>query len=254
MNKSNDTTYLRFRYNENDPQIKYEICLDEVGRGPLFGRLYTAAVVLKKDINDDINAGYKKIKDSKKFSSKKKMKDVNNFIKENAFVTSIQYIDVETIDEINILQSVFRSMHQCINDVLQQIEKRTNEPISKIRDESFIVVDGNLFQPYCYYDENQQILREIPHVTVEKGDGLYMGIAAASIIAKVAHDEYIYDLCIQYPELTTRYNIDKNVGYGTKRHIDGIVKHGITQFHRKTFGICKTSPLFPVISICKTNT
>jgi ribonuclease HII len=214
----------------DEGKFMYEICIDEVGRGPLFGRLYTAAVVLPRNTEFDGS----QIKDSKRFSSKAKMKTVAEYIGENALFTHIHFIENTVIDEINILQSVYKSMHENVKNVLQQIKER--DPAVKM-EEILIVVDGDRFRPYCVYDENTESLQEIAHVTVEKGDATYMGIAAASIIAKVAHDEYIYDLCDRYPELDEKYGIRSNVGYGTKRHIDGIIEYGMTEWHRKTY--CK---------------
>jgi len=214
----------------DESKFIYEICIDEVGRGPLFGRLYTAAVVLPR--NDEFDGS--QIKDSKRFSSKPKMKVVAEYIHSNALFTHIHSIENTVIDEINILQSVYKSMHENVKNVLQQIKEK--DPSVKM-EEILIVVDGDRFRPYCIYNENTESLQEIAHVTIERGDATYMGIAAASIIAKVAHDEYIYDLCDRYPELDERYGIRSNVGYGTKRHIDGIVEYGMTEWHRKTY--CK---------------
>jgi ribonuclease HII len=83
----------------------------------------------------------------------------------------------------------------------------------------------------------------IPHITIPGGDNLFVAIACASILAKTARDEYILELCEQYPYLKTNYGIEKNMGYGTKTHLDGIKTHGITQWHRKTYGICKTTDI-----------
>jgi len=87
----------------------------------------------------------------------------------------------------------------------------------------------------------------MPSVTIEQGDAKHMGIAAASILAKAARDDYILELCEQYPDLVTRYSLDTNMGYGTKAHLDGIRTHGISQWHRRTFGdLCKNSAVNPV--------
>jgi ribonuclease HII len=102
-----------------------------------------------------------------------------------------------------------------------------------------LIVDGDRFKPYCVFNEETESIMQIPHETIEKGDATYMGIAAASIIAKVEHDTYISDLCKQHPELNTRYGLEKNVGYGTKQHMDGIREFGITQWHRKSYSPCK---------------
>jgi ribonuclease HII len=112
-----------------------------------------------------------------------------------------------------------------------------------------LLVDGNDFKPFTYYDESTEEIRSLRHETVEKGDNKYTCIAAASILAKVAHDEYIADMCAKYPILVERYSLDTHVGYGTKKHLDGIREHGITQWHRRSFGCCKTAKYSPIIEI-----
>jgi ribonuclease HII len=231
---------LSLSYN---PDTKYEISLDEVGRGPLFGRVYVAAVVLPKDGSFDGT----NIKDSKKFSSKKKMKHVAEYIQLQSLFWDIQYVDADTIDDINILQAVFKCMHNCIHSVITKIiEIESANPDFVAKDHITIVIDGDRYKPYCLFNEATHSLEEIPSVTVLQGDSKYMAIAAASIIAKVAHDEYIFNLCNQYPLLEERYHLSKNVGYGTKQHFDGILQYGITQWHRKTFGICRTATYSPI--------
>ena len=205
---------------------KYEICLDEVARGPLFGRVYAAAVVFDPTTTDFSRKEFQQIKDSKKFSSRKKRREVYDFILNNCLAYSVQYVDVETIDKINIL--------------------KLRGPIPEdIYDNTFLLIDGDRFRPFCVFTGEEW--KEIPHETVEKGDATYLGIAAASILAKVEHDEYIIDLCETYPELETRYKINKNMGYGTKEHLEGIRDYGICQFHRKTFGLCKTQSMKDVV-------
>jgi ribonuclease HII len=220
---------------KSEPLLKYytehpyinEIGVDEVGRGPLFGRVYTAAVILPKDDSFD----HSKMKDSKKFHSKQKIQEVAEYIKEHAIAWSISYEDEKTIDEINILQATQRSMHKCIKEV---IKKTSRQP-----DLIQLLIDGNYFNSYAEYNNTQRKLEVLKHVCIEGGDNKYSCIAAASILAKVARDAYIEELCNEHPELSEHYNIDSNKGYGAKKHLDGINEHGITQWHRKTFGICK---------------
>ena len=209
----------------------FEIGIDEAGRGPLFGRLYVAATIIPKD-------GYfvnKDIKDSKKIKSVKKMKACVEYIKQNALAWSIQFIEHDVVDDINIRQAVFRGMHACIDDIMSQMGTISNKETNPY----FILVDGNDFKPYILYKDATGELEEVPFQTIEGGDNKYLSIASASILAKDARDTYIADLCVKYPELVARYGIDTNMGYGTKKHIDGIVEHGITQFHRKTYARCK---------------
>lgn len=205
---------LKTQYS-NDNSL-YEIGIDESGRGPLFGRVYAAAVILPKDDTFD----FSKIKDSKKFSSKKKIKEVENYIKNNSLYWSVQYEDEKVIDQINILQATQKTMHKCIDDILLQMNNNFN---------TMLLVDGNYFIPYKF----------IPSVCIESGDNIYANIAAASILAKVARDDYIHELCNDYPLLKEKYSIDTNKGYGSSKHINAIKEHGITEWHRKSFGICK---------------
>ena len=90
------------------------------------------------------------------------------------------------------------------------------------------------------------MIKQVKNVCVTQGDNKYTCIAAASILAKVARDEYIEELCKDYPKLDVYYNLSKNKGYGTKEHIDGIKKYGITKFHRRTFGLCQNSNLIEI--------
>lgn len=221
------------------PNYKYQICLDEVGRGCLFGDVYIACVVLPKEpsLFDGTN-----IKDSKKFSSKKKLKEVASYIKEHALYYHISAISVEDIDKINILKAVMKGMHICIDNIFEQINQKEKITFK----DCIAIVDGNYFTPYVKYQESTDTFVEMPHETIEKGDGKIMGIAAASILAKDARDTYVSDLCDSFPIIDQKYNLKKNVGYATKAHLEGIKQHGITEFHRKTFGICKTSPLHQV--------
>jgi len=213
-----------------------EIGVDEAGRGPLFGRVYTAAVVLPKDMD---RFDHTLMKDSKKFHSKSKIIKVAEYIKENAIDWSVTYEDEKTIDEINILQATQKSMHHSINNILSKnhLNNRTN---SKISPKSVhLLIDGNYFNPISFYDKKSKKINVVPHICIESGDNKYSAIAAASILAKVSRDKYIEDLCEEYPDLGEKYAIDMNKGSGAKKHLDGIKEYGITQWHRKSFGICK---------------
>jgi ribonuclease HII len=206
----------------NDDNI-IEIGIDEVGRGPMFGRVYTAAVILPKEGFDHL-----KMKDSKKFHSKKKINEVSEYIKENAIAWSIQWEDEKVIDKINIRNATHSAMHKAIKEIYD-----------KENDKNYVLlVDGNDFKPYIVIKEN--ILEQVSHVCIEGGDNKYTSIAAASILAKVARDAYIDELCVLHPELIEKYDLSNNKGYGTKKHMDGISEHGITEWHRRSFGICKT--------------
>jgi ribonuclease HII len=206
-------------YNEDSELL--EIGIDEAGRGPLFGRVYTGAVVLPKDVDFEFD----KMKDSKKFNSTKKINEVAEYIKEKALAWSVTYNDEKVVDNINIRQSVLSSMHNSIKNVM------TDD------NEYLLLVDGNDFRPYMMFKDDEYL--PVKHICIEGGDNKYCAIAAASILAKTERDKYIYELCEENPELKEKYGIDRNKGYGTKTHLDGIKNFGITKWHRKTYGICK---------------
>ena len=210
MSKLLDSVYNT----END----YEVGVDECARGPMFGRLYTAAAILPKD-----NFDHSKMKDSKKIKSRKIMRELADYIKTNAISWSIDYIEANEIDEINIRQAVLKSMKESIKNALNKLNLETNPKI-------FLVIDGNDF--LCYKGENEV---EIPHICIKQGDNKYSFIAAASILAKDSHDTYIEELCEENPLLQDRYGIKDNVGYGTKKHFSSIKDKGATNMHRKSF-------------------
>ena len=226
-----------------------EIGVDEAGRGPMFGRVYTAAVILPTE-SDASAAGFKHdwMKDSKKFHSEKKIREVAKYIKENAKAWAIAYADETVIDKINIRNATHKAMHEAIKNVIgggQNVSTygvtiETAKPlvwsgacggVASI----LLLIDGNDFTPYVDGVTKQRI----QHVCIEGGDNTYSSIAAASILAKVARDDYIAELCAVQPELITKYDLLKNKGYGTKKHMDGIKTYGITANHRKTFGVCR---------------
>ena len=217
------------KYFDEDISI-IECGIDEAGRGPMFGRVYAGLVVLPKDDSFD----HLQMKDSKKFHSKNKkiIEQVAEYIKENAIAWAVEYEDEQTIDEINILQATQSAMHKCIKTVLTKIPDLYLENI-------LLLVDGNYFKPYTVLNKTKTKMETIRYQMIEGGDNKYTSIAAASILAKVARDTYINDLCALNPELIDHYGIDSNKGYGSKKHMDGIKQHGITKWHRKTFGICK---------------
>ena len=187
-----------------------EAALDEVARGCLFGRLYTAVVIWPKDFDNSIF----KINDSKKLS-KKKREELYDIIINTAIDWNVNYVEHDMIDKDNILQSNIKSMHKNLDNLNLDIEH--------------ILVDGNYFKQY----------KNILHTCVIKGDSKYCSIAAASILAKVSHDRYIENLVKENPDLQLKYDLLNNMGYPTKKHIEGLKKYGISKYHRKTYGICK---------------
>ena len=209
-----------------------EIGIDEAGRGPMFGRLYVAAVVLPKDGSFD----FTHIKDSKKITSAKKRQELYERILRTALATHIHFIEPDTIDKINIRQAVLKGMRECISEITKTIQQK----MGKSYLDRFIMVDGNDFPPYMEYQTDKDALKQIPSETFIGGDNTYANIAAASILAKVARDNYVLELCKEYPYLE-QYGLHKNMGYGTKQHMDAIQKNGITQWHRRSYGCCKTA-------------
>jgi len=203
-----------------------EIGIDEAGRGPMFGRVYIGAVVLPKDSKQ---FDFSKMKDSKKFHSDKKIKEVAEYIKSHAIAWTVTYAEHTDIDAKNIRRATIDCMHNAVNEIM---EKMNTTP-----DKLYLLVDGNDFIPMMKLCDDSYI--QIPHKCIESGDNTYASIAAASILAKVTRDEYVIQMCKENPELNTRYDLESNKGYGTKKHMDGIKLHGISQWHRKSFGLCK---------------
>ena len=195
-----------------------EAGLDEVARGCLFGRVYAASVVWRNDIDLDnllkqFNIEKMVIKDSKKLKPLKR-KELRDYIETFALDYSVAWACQKEVDKYNIRNATFKAMHRSLDNLVLKPQS--------------LIVDGNDFEIY----------KMTNHQCIIKGDNAYTSIAAASILAKVYHDEYIEELIKNNPDLK-KYDIHNNMGYGTKKHIDAIEKYGITKYHRKTFGICK---------------
>lgn len=235
-------------------QPRLEIGLDEAGRGPLFGRLFVGGVVLPfrggEEAVDDFH--YDWMKDSKKFYSHQKRAEIAAYIRENALAYHVAFVEASEIDDINILNAVYKGMHECVREIAGQLRAKGLEcgggGLWKEKEGMFLLVDGNLFEPVMEWNGATDRYEIPDFITVEGGDNKYCSIAAASILAKVAHDEYILGMCRDYPELETRYGLLKGMGYATKAHLEGIRKHGISQWHRRTFGVnCRNAALCPVV-------
>lgn len=203
-------------------QSELEIGVDEAGRGPLFGRVYSAAVM----IDDTFDTT--RVKDSKKFSSKKRLMEAYTYVLEHSVAWGVASIDEKLIDKHNIRQATFMAMHKAIRELLSKIPSLDNITL---------LIDGDSFRPFLYLKDGQY--SNLPHVCIKGGDNQYASIAAASIISKVQRDQYIEDLCLKYPLLDEYYGLSKNKGYGTKQHMEGIREYGITGFHRLSFTPCK---------------
>jgi ribonuclease HII len=228
---------VSYRY-PSDLCENIEIGIDEAGRGPLFGPLFVAAVILPKPTTESTLFDFSEMRDSKKITSKKKIGVLAEYIKTNARAWTIQSISAEEIDRINIRQAVLKAMRECARTLIASILATGTGESKESIDDIFLLVDGNDFPTYSYFDETTDMLKPIAHETVAGGDNLYASIACASILAKTARDAYIAELCEQNPELKTRYSLHTNMGYGTKAHLDGIAKYGIVEEHRKSYGPC----------------
>jgi len=194
---------------------KLEAGIDEVARGCLAGPVYAAVVIWPKQL-DETEVHFK-LRDSKKLS-KKRREFLKDYIEETAIDFSVASIDNRLIDKNNILNATYMAMHKAIRNLNVNPE--------------FLLVDGDKFK--LYYDNNNEL---IEHKCIISGDSKYASISAASILAKVYHDYYIESLLNDEPELK-RYGWDTNMSYGTEKHIKGIIEYGITEYHRKSFGIC----------------
>ena len=183
-------------------QGKVEAGCDEAGRGCLAGSVYAAAVIFPEDYqNAELN-------DSKQLTDKRR-KQLREIIEHDAIAWAIGVVTPDEIDKMNILNASILAMHRALDQL-------------KVCPEA-IIVDGNRFKPY----------QNLPHTTIVKGDGKYLSIAAASILAKTYRDDYMDQLAQTYPQ----YDWLSNKGYPTKKHREAIRKYGITPFHRKTFNM-----------------
>ncbi len=173
---------------------------DEVGRGCLAGPVVAAAVILPKQYQHEL------LNDSKQLSKEERY-SLKADIERDALAWAIAEVSSEEIDQINILNASFKAMHLALDQL-------------RIRPQ-MVLVDGNRFKPYG----------DVPFECIIKGDGVYLSIAAASVLAKTYRDELMDKLAVQYPG----YGWNTNVGYPTEEHRDGIRQLGITPYHRKTF-------------------
>ncbi len=186
---------------------------DEAGRGCLAGSVYAAAVILPIDYYNE------KLNDSKQLTAKQRYA-LREEIERDAIAWSIGIVTAKEIDELNILRASITAMHRAIDGL-------------KTRPEA-LIIDGNRFYDYKDVKGNK-----VPHTTIIKGDGKYLSIAAASILAKTYRDDYMKELHKEYPY----YGWDKNAGYPTKAHRQGIKDHGTTPYHRMSFNLLGTTQL-----------
>lgn len=242
ISKGKQKQHLKSSYfdESSNSETFLEIGVDEAGRGPMFGRVYVSSVVLPRD---STQFDFSMVKDSKKFHSDKKIKEVAEYIKTNAISWSVKYAEHDAIDTLNIRRATIQTMHEAIREVCDDIQSQGK---NKNGQDFYLLIDGNDFIPMLHphpqsqpNDSKQSKSVHLHYSTIEGGDNIYASIAAASILAKVSRDEYIIHLCKEHPELQEKYDLENNKGYGTKKHMDGIKQHGISEWHRRSFGICK---------------
>ncbi len=195
---------LESHYYEN----MIEAGCDEAGRGCLAGSVYAAAVILPPNYKNEM------LNDSKKLTDKKR-KMLRQIIERDAVAWAVGIVTPEEIDKINILNASFLAMHRALDQL-------------KVRPEA-IIVDGNRFKPY----------KDLPYTTIVKGDGKYLAIAAASILAKTYRDDYMDSLAEEYPQ----YDWKSNKGYPTRKHREAIHIHGVTPYHRMSYNLLGTKEL-----------
>ena len=181
---------------------KIEAGCDEAGRGCLAGSVYAAAVILPEDYQNEL------LNDSKQLTEKKRY-ELREIIERDAVAWAVGIVTPEEIDKINILNASILAMHRALDQL-------------KVRPEA-VIVDGNRFKKY----------KDLPHTTIVKGDGKYLSIAAASILAKTYRDDYMNQLAEEYPQ----YDWLSNKGYPTKKHREAIRQFGITPYHRKSYNL-----------------
>lgn len=204
MKKSVSSNHLLPHYYSN----LIEAGCDEAGRGCLAGSVYAAAVILPKDYDNPL------LNDSKKLTEKRR-KVLRDQILRDAVSWAVGVVTPEEIDKINILNASFLAMHRALDQLT-------------IRPEA-VIVDGNRFNPY----------HDLPYTTIVKGDGKYQSIAAASILAKTFRDEYMDSIANEYPY----YDWQKNKGYPTKAHREGIREHGPSPYHRMSYNLMGATQL-----------
>ena len=189
-------------------QGRVEAGCDEAGRGCLAGSVYAAAVILPPDYHNE------RLNDSKKLTARQRYA-LRQDIERDAVARAVGVVTPQEIDQINILNASILAMHRALDQL-------------QVRPEA-IIVDGNRFKPY----------RDLPHTTIVKGDGKYLSIAAASILAKTYRDDEMVRLAQEYPD----YDWQHNMGYPTRKHRKAIRQHGVTPYHRRTFNLLGSEEL-----------
>jgi ribonuclease HII len=199
-----------------------EVGLDEAGRGSLWGRLYVGAVIMSPEDEAyfDNGAALRQIKDSKKLSRRKRA-ILADYIRENAIEAVTSWSDPEEIDTLNILQADMVTMHRALTSLQTPFQR--------------ILVDGDMWIPYYEPTCNETVQA----ITIVEGDSVSITIAAASILAKEAHDDWVKEMIAADPSLHERYGFGSNMGYGTAAHMAGLKMWGAHALHRRSFAPVK---------------
>lgn len=207
-----------------------EVGIDEVARGCLLGRVYAGAVWWgDAPLPQPMPKGIV-IRDSKAMSAKQRERAAV-WIQAHARACAVSFRTEAFVDEHNILVAAQSAMHGAVHELVRTAG----------REPDHLLVDGDRFRPLLLSNG------AVPHTCKPRADDTYISVACASILAKVAHDHYIRDLCATYPALQERYGLLSNMGYGSALHRAGIRDCGVSQFHRRTFGCCVAAPLQPVL-------
>jgi ribonuclease HII len=194
-----------------------EVGLDEAGRGSLWGRLYVGAVIMSPEDEAYFDNGVvlRQITDSKKLTRRRRAV-LYDFIKENAIEAVVNWSEPEEIDRLNILRADMAAMHRALASLETPFQR--------------ILVDGDTWDQWCGPDGDP-----VPAVTIVEGDANSLPIAAASIMAKEAHDQWVRETVATHPELDERYGLTSNMGYGTAAHMTGLQTWGAHELHRRSF-------------------
>jgi ribonuclease HII len=185
---------------------------DEAGRGCLAGAVYAAAVILPTDYKNEL------LNDSKQLTERRRYQ-LREQIERDAISWAVGVVSPEEIDQINILNASILAMHRALDQLT-------------VRPQA-VIVDGNRFKPYHPSVDGNPLPDALPHTCIVKGDGKYLAIAAASVLAKTYRDDYMNRLAEEYPQ----YDWLSNKGYPTRKHREAIRQYGITPYHRKTYNL-----------------
>ena len=183
---------------------------DEAGRGCLAGSVYAAAVILPADYENEL------LNDSKQLTERQRY-ELRDVVQRDALAWAVGVVTPEEIDRINILNASILAMHRALDQL-------TLRPQA-------VIVDGNRFRPYR--DSQDPDAPPLPYATIVKGDGKYLSIAAASILAKTYRDDYMLKLAAEYPQ----YDWQRNKGYPTRSHREAIRQYGASPYHRRSYNL-----------------